>query len=64
MSVGASNACGRELPIGDFARVAAHQFKSAFIVAATFPLYIKVDESGIEFFANSFRTCEARGVLM
>ena len=33
-------------------------------MAATFPLYIEVDESGIEFFANSFRTCEARGVLM
>lgn len=55
---------GRELPIGDFVGVVAHQFKSGFIVASTFPLYIKVDESGIEFFANSLRTCEARGVLM
>ena len=55
---------GRELPIGNFARGVAHQFKGSFIVAATFPLYIKVDESGIEFFANSLRTCEARGVLM
>lgn len=55
---------GRELPIGNFARGVAHQFKGSFIVAATFPLYIKVDESGIEFFANSLRTCEARCVLM
>lgn len=55
---------GRELPIGNFARGAAHQFKSGFIVAATFPLHIKVDESGVEFFANSLRTCEAGGVLM
>ena len=55
---------GRELPIGNFARGAAHQLKGGFIVAATFPLYIKVDESGIEFFANSLRTCEAGGVLM
>lgn len=55
---------GRELPIGNFARGAAHQFKSGFIVASTFPLYIKVDESGIEFFTNSFRTCEAGRVLM
>lgn len=55
---------GRELPIGNFAGVVAHQLKGGFIVAATFPLYIKVDESGIEFFANSLRTCEAGGVLM
>ena len=55
---------GRELPIGDFAGIATHQLKSSFIVAATFPLYIKVDESGIEFFANSLRTCEAGRVLM
>lgn len=55
---------GRELPIGNFARGVAHQFKGSFIVAATFPLYIKVDKGGIEFFANSLRTCEAGGVLM
>lgn len=55
---------GRELPIGDLAGIAVHQLKGSFIMSAAFALHIKIEESGIQFFANSLCTCEAGRVLM